>query len=141
MEYNYTPFQSLNNIRLDANRSDIIALLGNEYESFQKTQFDPVPSDSYYKSLGLIFHYDSEYFVDAIEVFPSNTFIYNNINLFSFTYQEAKEILIKESCNFEEEKEEGIIFFDLGIGLSMHDSDDDKPSVCIIVFKKDYYNE
>ena len=127
-KYEIKSYVSVGNINFGEER-DSVRLKNGNYKEFKKSKFSKNTTDDFSS-----FHvfYDAENKVNAVEFFES---VYmNNIDLFSKTYEELKNIFLDSTC---EEDDCGIIFKSYGFSLY---SPDKKTIESVLVFKKGYFD-
>lgn len=127
-KYEIKSYVSVGNINFGEERDSVRSKNG-KYKEFKKSKFSKNTTDDF-----SVFHvfYDTENKVNAVEFFE-NVYM-NNIDLFSKTYEELKNIFLDSTC---EEDDCGIIFKSYGFSLY---SPDKKTIESVLVFKKGYFD-
>lgn len=129
-KYEIKSYVSVGNINFGEERASVRSKNEEyEYKEFKKSKFSKNTTDDF-----SVFHvfYDKDNKVNAVEFFE-NVYM-NNIDLFSKTYEELKNIFSDSTC---EEDDCGIIFKKYGFSLY---SPDKKTIESVLVFKKGYFD-
>lgn len=131
-KYEIKPYKSVGNINFGEERDSVRNKFG-EFKEFKKNKFSKNTTDDF-----SVFHvfYDTENKVNAVEFFNPicKEILFNDINLFSKSYEELKNKFSDNSC---EEDDCGIIFKSYGFSLY---SPDKKTIESVLVFKKGYFD-
>lgn len=124
------PYVSVGNIIFGESRETVREKNG-EFREFKKSKFSKNTTDDFSK-----FHvyYDKDNKVEAVEFFGECSVVFNEVDLFSKTFDELKKIFEDES---NEEDESGIIF--KKFGFSIYSPEKNKAET-ILAFKKGYYD-
>lgn len=127
-KFDIKSYVSVGNINLGEERNSVRNKNGN-YKEFKKSKYSKNTTDDFSS-----FHvfYDADNKVIAVEFFE-NAYL-DNINLFSKTYKELKDLFHDSS---DKEDDSGIIFMKYGFSVY---SPDKQTIETVLVFKKGYYD-
>lgn len=127
-KFDIKSYVSVGNINLGEERNSVRNKNGN-YKEFKKSKYSKNTTDDFSS-----FHvfYDADNKVIAVEFFE-NVYL-NDINLFSKTYKELKDLFHDSS---DKEDDSGIIFTKYGFSVY---SPDKQTIETVLVFKKGYYD-
>lgn len=126
-------------VRFGMSREEVAAALGSEPRRFKKTVACTTLTDAF-DPIGLQVFYDIDDRAEALEVFAPSRPCFGDLDLFSTPYSTLVDILRVLDPDLQED-ELGFTSNALGFGVYAEhkDSDPERPSEGVIVFRKGYY--
>lgn len=132
----FLPFEGIDNVRFGMDRLTVRKNINKPYKVFTRNEFASNTTD-YFDDLGMFIEYDDNDLCEAIEFADSGSVFYGEMNLFDMGYRELRRHFDPSSSN-KEEDDAGVIYHDLGFGVS-RSSDPDNAISTVILFSENYW--